>query len=460
MNETDAVKADNDLTALPVPKLVRQIAIPASVGFFFNTMYNVVDTYYGGLISTQALAALSLSFPLFFIIISIGSGMSTGATALMATALGARDTAQAKMFAVQGMVFALLLSVFIASFGRLASPLLFSILGASEGYLSICLQYMNTIFSGSFLFMLLYMLNAVLNAHGETKPFRNFLIFGFGMNVILDPWFIYGGYGVPALGIKGIALATLLIQLLGCVYLSAQVTKNGFIAGCTFKDAIPRLRSFKEIGRQGFPASVNTLTVGVGIFVITYFISRFGKEAVAAYGIATRIEQIALLPSIGLNIATLTLVAQNNGAGLYDRIYESLRIALKYGCALMSVGTVVVFIFASRLMAVFTNNPAVISVGAEYLRIASFLLYAYVILYVNVAVLQGLKKPMFAVWIGIFRQMAAPAIVFYAAAEFLNFGLPGIWWGIFSINWMAALIAILYSHRLLKEVARPSRVAS
>jgi len=194
------------------------------------------------------------------------------------------------------------------------------------------------------------------------------------------------------------------------------------------------------------------VTVGIGIFVITYFISKFGKEAVAAYGIATRVEQIALLPTVGLNTATLTIVAQNNGAKLFDRIKETLSAALRYGGILMGLGTIGVFLLAEHLMGLFTSDGRVVDIGATYLRIAAFVFYAYVILYVNVAALQGVKRPMYAIWIGLCRQIIAPIIVFYFLTQILDFGLMAIWWGIFSVTWSAAVITFFYARRLLRKV--------
>jgi Na+-driven multidrug efflux pump len=209
---------------------------------------------------------------------------------------------------------------------------------------------------------------------------------------------------------------------------------------------------FREIGEQGFPTSLNSITVGVGIFVITYFISIFGKEAVAAYGVATRVEQIMLLPTIGLNIATVTIVAQNNGARLFDRIFETVGTALAYGGIFMAFGTIALLVFAGPLMGLFTADKQVIAIGTFYLRIAAFILYAYVILYVSVAALQGVKRPVYGLIIGIVRQIALPLMVFPFFARLLNMGIAGIWWGIFAINWGAAIITFLYSRAYLKRV--------
>jgi putative MATE family efflux protein len=439
------------LTAEPIPKLIRDITVPASVGFFFNTLYNAVDTFFGGLISTQALASLSLSFPVFFIIIAMGTGVSTGTTALIANALGAERSEEARLFAVQGITFGILTAIALTALGIYASPLLFRMLGASDDYLVMAVTYMNTIFVGTVFFMLLYMLNAVLNGMGETRPFRNFLIAGFMLNVLLDPWFIYGGLGLPAMGIFGIALATVVIQGIGCVYLGYKVFKTGLISDYTLRDIFPKPGPFKEIARQGLPASFNMLTVGMGIFVITYFVSQFGKEAVAAYGIAMRIEQIVLVPTIGLNIATLTLVAQNNGAGLFDRVRETLQKCLKYGAYIMAAGSVVVFMGARPLMALFTNDESVVAIGATYLRIDALVLYAYVLLFVHVAALQGMKKPMFAVWIGLYRQIVAPFLLFWMLTRVFQFGPLAIWWGIFGITWSAAVFTFFYARKMVKQ---------
>jgi putative MATE family efflux protein len=283
--------------------------VPASVGFFFNTMFNVVDTYFAGVISTQALAALSLSFR--------SSSSSSRSAAVSPPERprswplpGAGEIDRARMFAVQGFVFGGLLSIILTAVGLVASQPVFSVLGASGNYMETALLYMETIFHGAFFFIMAYMLNAVLNALGDTRSFRNVLVATFFLNILLDPWFIYGWFGFPALGIRGIALATVGCQVIGCLYLGYRVYRTDLMCRDCIREAVPKAHAFREIFAQGLPTSMNFITVGLGIFVITYFISSYGKEAVAAYGVATRIEQILLLPVLGLNIATLTIVAQ------------------------------------------------------------------------------------------------------------------------------------------------------
>jgi putative MATE family efflux protein len=436
---------NNDLITKPIPGLIKQIAIPSTVGFFFYTMFNIVDTYFGGLISTEALAALGLSFTLFFIITALGNGFSTGTTALIGAALGAEDDEQASHYAIQALGYSVLLGLFLTLVGTWLSPIAFSSLGAQGEYLEICLAYMDRIFLGAPLFTLNYMFNAMLNAQGLTKPFRNFLIAGSVLNVGLDYWFIFGGLGLPAMGVAGIAWATVLVQAMGVVYLGHTARKTGILKGFCLAGLLPRMKTYAEISKQGFPASVNMLTVGLGIYVINYFIALYGPAGVAAYSAAIRIEQIVLMPSIGLNTANLTIVAQNYGARKFERIPESVRKTLYYGAWMMIPGGVLVFFLAPWAMTIFSNDPLVIEQGGDYLRIAAFMLYSYVILYTNVSALQGLKRPFFALYMGLARQIAAPVIVFYFFCIVLDMGVWGVWWGIALVTWAAALFAWFYA---------------
>ena len=439
-----------DLTKDPIPGLVRKIAVPASIGFFFNTMYNVVDTFFAGFISTDALAALSISFPVFFIIIAMGSGISQGGTALIANALGEKDQAKAHHTCVQCLSFGAFFAVALTGVGFLSAPMLFQILGASGEYLEIALDYINLILCGTLFIVIQSIANACLNAQGDTKTYRNVLIISFFLNCGLDPWFMYGGFGIPAMGIKGIALATIVIQFLGMVYLLHRLSRTKLWEGPNQSMLAPS-SIYREIAKQGFPASFNMVSVAVGIFVITWFISKFSTESVAAYGIATRIEQIVLLPTIGLNIAVLSMTGQNNGARKPGRIRETLNTTMKYGLVMMIVGGLLLFPLAGPMMKAFTNDPIVVAHGVDYLRIAAITLCSYVILFQTVNLLQGLKRPMFALVIGLSRQIIAPFIVFYLLAFKLGMRESGVWWGIFLVTWSAAIITHFFGRHVLSK---------
>lgn len=446
------MKHAEEMTSGEIPALIKKMAIPASIGFFFQTMYNVVDTYWAGVLSTEAQAALALSFPIFFIVIAMGSGVGTAANVLISHSLGAKDPKSAVKYAAQSLSFAIIVSIFLTIAGLAISPWLFTLLGASASYLQTSTDYMNVLLLGTVFFMLSFLMNSFLNTHGDTKSFRNALITGFFLNVVFDPLLMLGFGPVPPMGVAGLAWATVLIQILTAIYLGYKVMRLGLFFGLSSKDFLPEGKSFFEITKQGFPASINMMTVAIGIFIITYFISKYGQGAVAAYGIATRIEQIILLPTIGLNIAVLTLVGHNTGAKEYARVRQVYYIALKYAVLLVTIGAVVVFAFPDALMGLFTQDKEVVSIAVPYLRIAAFNFWAYAALFLTVSLLQGVKRPMFAVWIGLYRQIAAPIVVFWFLSEFLAWGIGGIWWGIFFVLWSATAITILYANSTLKKL--------
>jgi putative MATE family efflux protein len=413
-----------------------------------------VDIWYGGRLSTTALAAMSLSFPVFFILLAIGTGVSTGATALIGNALGRGEQGEARQYILQALSFALLNALALTVLGLLFSPYIFRLMGAQGEYLALATSYMNVIFIGAPFFLLNFVMSAILNSNGNTVTYRNFLISGFFLNLLLDPWFMYGGLGVPAFGLAGVALATIAIQCAGNFFMFRSLSRTGAVASFTLGELRPQWRYYRALFGQGFPAAMNMMTVTLGIFIITWFVGRFGQEAVAAYGIATRIEQIALLPVMGLNISTLALTAQNYGAGRIDRIRQVLAVSLRYGFMLALSGTAAALAFTGEMMHFFTKDAAVVAVGVKFLRIEAFVFPAYVLLYICVSAMQGIKRPTFALWIGLYRQIAGPFLVFHILTTVLGWGIMGIWWGIFTVTWSAAVIVVVYVSWILKKLQK------
>jgi Na+-driven multidrug efflux pump len=210
-----------------------------------------------------------------------------------------------------------------------------------------------------------------------------------------------------------------------------------------------------EILAQGIPSALNMLTVAVGVFVINLFIYRFGNDAsTAGYGAAMRLEQLALMPALGLNAATLTLTGQNYGAGRLDRVRETFFTALKIGLAIMTVGMVLIYPFAPFFIGLFNDDPRVIAEGTRYLRIEFIAFNAYILINVCLSVLQGLKKPRYAVWIGIYRQVAMPLLLFNFLGITMGLGLVGVWWGIVITTWTGALGMLLLTRYEYRRIVR------
>lgn len=189
------------------------------------------------------------------------------------------------------------------------------------------------------------------------------------------------------------------------------------------------------------------ITIALGIFVLTWFVKHFGKEAVAASGIATRIEQVVLLPVIGLSSAVLSIVGQNHGAHQPHRVREAWLYNFKMGVLLMVLGGVLVWVLRKPAMKLFTQDPIVISHGIDYLGVAALTLAAYPILFSTVFLMQGLKRPQYGLWIGLYRQFLAPIAVYSLLVFGLGWGLWGVWWGVCFVTWSAALFAIYWGNR-------------
>ena len=439
-----------DLTTGDIKEQMKRLAVPASIGFFFHTMYNVTDTYFAGLISTQALSSLTLSFSIFFMMIAFAGGMSEAVTALVGNALGTKDQEKAVHIALNALLFALCLSFLLTLIGVSVTPFLMQTLGASGGYLDESLAYINVILYGSIFFVFSFFINALLNSVGDTVSFRNILIFSSILNIGLDYWFVFGGLGIAPLGVSGISTATVITEFITMLYLYYKLTKTPLLKSRESFNF--DLEVFKDLLKQGFPPSINMVLMATGIFIVTYYAAPFGQDAIAAYGIGMRIEQIILMPTIGLNVAVLAIVSQNNGALLFERIEQTVKIALFYGAIISLIGAVLLIGGADVFMGFFTKDAEVIKEGVTYLWVAAATMYGFVIIFVYLAMLQGIQKPGFIFYISIFRQVLAP-IVILSIFAYLGLGLIWIWLGIAFIVILSAAITWGYARRKFAELS-------
>ena len=440
------------LTEGSIPNHIRNIALPMSIGFFFNTMYNVVDSFYAGRVSTSALAALALSFPVFFIIIAISEGIARGSAALIANAIGAKDAEKEKLLSSQVFSLGLICALCLTAVGLNVAPPLFRILGAEGDYFDLALGYVSPLFIGAVFFLLSSMSNAILLAHGDSKTFGKVLIAGFLLNLILDPWFLYGGLGLPAMGVPGIAWATVSIQGIGGLFLFSVVLRRGYVdLGAVFKK-LPKFKIYGEILKQGIPTSFNMMSIALGFFVTTYFLKFYGEVSVAAFGVGTRIEQIALLPAIGLGSAIVSIVGQNNGAGRLDRVSECMKLCVKYGLFLILLASVLIFVFATPLVRIFTSDEEVIKAGANYTRIMAFLQWAYVMGFIYIGFLQAIKRPMYGFVEAVIRKIVLPVGVFYFVVRVMEVDLNGFWYSMVAINVAMTVVTMTYAQRVLRKM--------
>ena len=432
---------ERDLVKGSLPAHFRALAIPAGIGMLFNTLYNVVDTFYAGMISTDAQAGLSVSFTVFFILIAFGIGLGQGISALVGTAIGADKRSDAKNIASQGISFAAAFSLLIAFGGFYAIPQLLDVLGVHNGYRQLATDYLHIILFAAPAFMIAFASNGILSAQGDTVTNQHALIAGFLANCLLNPLFIFGIWSIPGLGFDGLAISTVLIEWGVALYLLYHVLGSRIMESTRLRCFIMYWQTVREIIAQGAPASLNFLTITIGVFVIQYFLQPFGAAAVAAYGIALRIEQLILLPGLGLTIVLLPIIAQNYGAGDFQRIRYAFWWSISVGAAMMLSGAFILLMGGKFLLGLFTSDPEVISIGFQYLLLAAPMLPAYLILFAMMSFLQGIKRPVWTVWIGIYRQIFASAGFAALFIYVWDWGTWGVWAAVFTAVWTGLLLS-------------------
>ncbi len=433
-----------------VSLLVRKLAIPASVGTLFQTLYTIIDTFYAGKISPEALSALSKSFPIYFLIIATSIGVTVAGTSLIGSSIGEKNEKNVLSYFGNVIIYSIIISVVVSILGFAFGEKIFLLMNSSQEVTILGLEYINVIFLGTILFILVVALNSFLHAEGDTKTYRNVLIFSFFLNIILNPIFIFGFLFIPPLGITGIGIATLIAQFVSLLVILIKILNNQRIKQITLDHFKAKFFFLKNIFFQSMPITIAILGYSIAATIVFTYVGLFGEYAVAGYGSATRIEQVVLLPILGINTAIISIIAQNIGAKYYDRVEQSYFTSIKYGLFIMLIAGVVIFISADIVPKFFSSNPEVIMHGSMYLKISAFILPAYPIFFLSNGFFMALKKSEKAMVNNIARNVIVPVLSFYIA-KYLNADFKTFFyiWAIF--QWLISLVLLFYVKYYIKH---------
>ena len=336
------------------------------------------------------------------------------------------------------IIYGIFISLIITFLGLYYSEKIFYLMGSSDEVVKLGTQYTDTIYYGSVIFILVVSLNSLLHAEGDTKTYRNVLILSFFLNIILNPIFIFGFLFIPAFGVKGIGIATIISQFLSFVIILLKVLKNERIKNITNEHLLPKILFFKNIFFQSMPITVSICGYALAAAIIFTYVGQSGEYAVAGYGVGTRIEQVVLLPILGINTAIISIIAQNYGANNIYRIKETYFTAIKYAFLIMITAGALVFLSASVITSFFSNDPEVIEYGKRYLKISAFVLPAYPVFFLSNGCFMALKKSENAMISNFFRNVLNPIVVFYIAKH-IGASFETFFWIWVSINWFFSI---------------------
>lgn len=443
--------------------LLWKIGLPSSLGFFFNTLNNLVDQFWAGQISISLTTAVGRAFPFVIVLIAVGVGLSAGAGSLIANCLGEKKEKEAEIYFIQSITCSVILYFVIAiPLIFLAKPILI-LMKTEQEILIRAYNFIAIMMIGGFTVTISQALDSGLRARGLTKYLGiSYIITALGnffLNPILSLGISWQGIQwIPAMEEKGIALSTVITTGFGGIFLYYIVIKKNLIKNFSFSLLIPDMKVIFEIIKQMIPPFLALIAFSLSVFVSQYYIkiATNSEMAIAAISLGFRIEQFAYLPVIGLNIALSTIVGQNNGARLYSRIHETVKKGFIIRYLYLILAMIFIFlIWGKNLTSFFISNSVqgkdqVLTMSQTYLYCA----FVNVLFYAGIdhmaSMLQGIKKPSIIPFVSFYRMVFAPVII-YSLVIYLGGGFLAILIAGCVINLSASLFIYFYSMAILKN---------
>lgn len=362
-----------DLTVGSVKTHLLKLSIPTMGGMFGFTIFNLTDTYFVSKLGTESLAAMGFTFPVVMIIGAISSGMSLGAGSVLARAVGNKDHHLMNRIATDGILLSILAVILITVLGLLTMDPVFKFLGASVKTLPLIKDYMLIWYLGIVFVVMPPVSDSAMRALGDmVRPLIVMLTCAL-LNVVLDPIFIFGWFGIPAMGIRGAAVATVISRAVGMVITLSFVHFHYKLIDFKYESLSELIDSWKRILHIGVPSAFVRLFPQILRSMLIYLSAAMGGDvAVAAIAAGTRIESFSTIVSMSVGTALIPLVGQNWGAGKYDRVNDIRKLIVKTAIIYSTAIFLLFFPFAKVVGNLFTDNATVLELTKWYLWIMLF----------------------------------------------------------------------------------------
>jgi len=428
----------------PILPSLLTLAVPLILANVLQAAYQLIDAFWVGRLGGNAVAAVSVSFPVMFLSISLGLGFAVAGSILIAQYFGAKDHANVNHVAAQTIVMIVLISIFLGIVGYILSPLFLDSLGVAPEVYGGALAFMRVSFIGLIFNFVFFMFQSVLRGVGEVRLPVYIVLGTVILNFGLDPLFIYGWGPIPAYGVAGAAVATVGTQSIAAIIGIAVLFGGKYSVRLHLHDLVPDWAYVKRAFLLGFPASIEQSARALGLIVMTYLITSFGTTSMAAYGVGSNVLQVVMIPAMGLSMAIATLVGQNIGAGNMERAARIAWLGSVVGFIALEVFGILVFFTAAPIVAFFVpSDPGVIEAGGIFLRIIAFSWGFIGLQFCLTAVFRASGNMVMTMMLTLISQWVLQFPIAYILSKHTAMGIDGIWWSIPIANIVMGIIVVL-----------------
>lgn len=431
-----------------IPRALFLLAIPIMGANILQVAYQVIDAFWVGRLGAAAVASVSITMPLMFVLVAAGMGFAIAGTTLIAQYTGARDHDMVDHVAAQTLLTIIVISVVLGTVGYVLVPWLLDLMRVAPEVFHNGLWFMRIVFLALPFTFIYAMAQALMRGVGEVRVPLYIVAGTVFINFVLDPVLIFGWYGAPAWGVVGAAIATLISQAIAAAVALRLLFGGRYGIHLRWHNFAPDFAFVRRAFLLGYPASIEQSARGLGMTVLTFLIVSFGTVVTASFGVGANVFNVVIIPAMGFSMATSTLVGQSIGAGNIARAEKVARLAATITfCTLTAVGLLCIA-FAPAIVRFFVpEDPRVIREGAAYIRIVSWSFGFIGLQFALTGVLRASGEMIPAMAIGLVSQWLLQIPLAFALSKYTSLGVDGVWWSTPIVNVATAIVAALWFAR-------------